>query len=61
MIPKAHSELLLERLGRAGDSMAEYVVVPDAGHMVLLEKPAEVTAALTALVRRVGAGAPAAR
>jgi pimeloyl-ACP methyl ester carboxylesterase len=61
MIPKAHSELLLERLGRAGDSMAEYVVVPDAGHMVLLEKPAEVTAALTALVRRVGAGAAAAR
>jgi pimeloyl-ACP methyl ester carboxylesterase len=56
MIPKAHSELLLERL-----SDAEYVVVPDAGHMVLLEKPAEVTAALTALVRRVGAGAAAAR
>ena len=56
MIPKAHSELLLERLPDA-----EYVVVPDAGHMVLLEKPAEVTAALTALVRRVGAGAPAAR
>ena len=61
MIPMAHSELLLERLGRAGDGTAEYVVVPDAGHMVLLEKPAEVTAALIALVRRVSAGAPAAR
>jgi pimeloyl-ACP methyl ester carboxylesterase len=56
MIPSAHSELLLERLPDA-----EYVVVPDAGHMVLLEKPAEVTAALAALLRRVGAGAPAAR
>jgi hypothetical protein len=29
--------------------------------MVLLEKPAEVTSALTALLRRVGAGASAAR
>jgi pimeloyl-ACP methyl ester carboxylesterase len=56
MIPKAHSELLLERLPDA-----EYVLVPDAGHMVLLEKPDEVTEALTSLLRRVGAGAPAAR
>jgi pimeloyl-ACP methyl ester carboxylesterase len=57
MIPKAHSELLLERLGRAGDNRAEYVVVPDAGHMVLLEKPAEVSDALSALLRRVAADA----
>ena len=52
MIPKEHSELLLERLPDA-----EYVVVPDAGHMLLLEKPAEVTAALSRLIRRVTAEA----
>ena len=51
MIPKEHSELIVERLPDA-----EFVVVPDAGHMVLLEKPAEVTAALTGLLRRVVAG-----
>ncbi|TQN41393.1 pimeloyl-ACP methyl ester carboxylesterase [Blastococcus colisei] len=56
MIPMQHSELILERLPDA-----EFVVVPDAGHMVLLEKPAEVTEALTALLRRVGAGSPAGR
>ncbi|HVD27953.1 MAG TPA: alpha/beta hydrolase, partial [Mycobacteriales bacterium] len=48
MIPKGHSELIVERLP---DS--EFVVVPDAGHMVLLERPAEVTSALTSLLRRV--------
>ena len=42
MIPKEHSELIVERLPDA-----EFVVVPDAGHMVLLEKPDEVTAALS--------------
>ena len=52
MIPKEHSELLLERLPDA-----EYVVVPEAGHMVLLEKPAEVSDALSALLRRVAADA----
>ena len=52
MIPKAHSELIVERLPDA-----EYVVVPDAGHMVLLEKPDEVSAALSALLRRVAAEA----
>jgi pimeloyl-ACP methyl ester carboxylesterase len=52
MIPKEHSELLLERLPDA-----EYVVVPEAGHMVLLEKSAEVTAALSRLIRRVAAEA----
>ncbi|SOD94021.1 alpha/beta fold hydrolase [Blastococcus haudaquaticus] len=52
MIPKAHSELLIQRLPDA-----QYVVVPDAGHMVILEKPDEVTAALGVLLRKVGAGA----
>jgi len=61
MIPKEHSDLIVERLGRAGEVMVEYVVVPDAGHLVLLEKPAEVTAALTDLLRSVGAGTPAGR
>jgi pimeloyl-ACP methyl ester carboxylesterase len=61
MIPMEHSELIVERLGRPGDGSAEFVVIPDAGHLVLLEKPAEVTEALTALLRRVGAGAPAGR
>jgi pimeloyl-ACP methyl ester carboxylesterase len=61
MIPMEHSELLVERLGWPEESLAEFVVVPDAGHLVLLEKPAEVTEALTALLRRVGAGAPAGR
>jgi pimeloyl-ACP methyl ester carboxylesterase len=54
MIPMAHSELIVERLPES-----EFVVVPDAGHLVLLEKPDAVTEALTALLRRVGAGAPA--
>ena len=50
MIPKEHSELIVEQLPEA-----EFVIVPDAGHMVLLEKPAEVSAAVTALLRRVAA------
>jgi pimeloyl-ACP methyl ester carboxylesterase len=50
MIPKEHSERIVELLPDA-----EFVVVPDAGHMVLLEKPDEVTAALAALVHRAGA------
>jgi pimeloyl-ACP methyl ester carboxylesterase len=61
MIPMEHSELIVERLGWPEESLAEFVVVPDAGHLVLLEKPAEVTEALTALLRRVGAGVPAGR
>ena len=52
MIPKEHSELIVERLPEA-----EFVVVPDAGHMVLLEKPDVVSEALTALLRRVAARA----
>jgi pimeloyl-ACP methyl ester carboxylesterase len=50
MIPMAHSELLVEHLPDA-----ELVVVPDAGHLVPLEKPEEVTAALSRLIRRVAA------
>jgi pimeloyl-ACP methyl ester carboxylesterase len=50
MIPKEHSELIVERLG---ESTVEFAVVPDAGHLVLLEKPAEVTEALAGLLRRV--------
>lgn len=56
MIPKEHSELLAEGLPDC-----EFVVVPKAGHMVLLEKPEVVTEALTRLIRRVLAGAPAKR
>ena len=50
MIPKEHSDLLAKQLPDA-----EYVLVPDAGHLLLLEKPDEVTAALTRLLRRVAA------
>jgi pimeloyl-ACP methyl ester carboxylesterase len=56
MIPMAHSEKLVGELPDA-----QFVVVPDAGHLVLLEKPAEVTAALSELLRRVGAEHRAAR
>jgi pimeloyl-ACP methyl ester carboxylesterase len=50
MIPKEHSELIVERLPDA-----EFVVVPDAGHLVLLEQPAAVSDALSGLIRRVAA------
>jgi pimeloyl-ACP methyl ester carboxylesterase len=56
MIPKEHSDLLAKLLP---DS--EYVVVPDAGHLVLLEKPEQVDEALTRLLRRVSASLPAER
>jgi pimeloyl-ACP methyl ester carboxylesterase len=48
MIPKEHSDLIVERLP---DS--EHVVVEEAGHLVLLEQHEQVTAVLTGLVRRV--------
>jgi pimeloyl-ACP methyl ester carboxylesterase len=54
MIPQGHSDTLVELLGGEGP-MVEYVVVPDAGHLVQLEKPEEVTRALEGLVRRVAA------
>ena len=50
MIPQAHSEKLVGELPDA-----RFVVVPGAGHLVLLEKHAEVTAALAELFRRVAA------
>jgi len=52
LIPKEHSERLAELLPDA-----ELVVVPEAGHMVLLEKPTEVDAALDGLLDRVRAAA----
>jgi pimeloyl-ACP methyl ester carboxylesterase len=51
MIPKEHSDRIVEHMDGAED--LEYLVVADAGHLVLLEKPQEVTDALTRLVRRV--------
>jgi pimeloyl-ACP methyl ester carboxylesterase len=59
LIPMAHSELIAERLGGPREGAVEFVVVHGAGHLVLLEKPEEVTAALSRLLRRVTAGLPA--
>jgi pimeloyl-ACP methyl ester carboxylesterase len=59
LIPSAHSDAIVELLGGADAPGVEYVVVPDAGHMVPLEKPDEVTGALSALLRRVLAASPA--
>jgi pimeloyl-ACP methyl ester carboxylesterase len=50
MIPQAHSEKIVGQLADA-----EFIVVPGAGHLVLLERPDEVTAALSELLRRVAA------
>ena len=61
MIPQAHSERIVEALGRAGGDTTSFVVVPGAGHLVLLERPDDVTAALSALLRRVAAEQPARR
>jgi pimeloyl-ACP methyl ester carboxylesterase len=55
MIPKEHSELIVEGLGGPDGDTVEFVVVPDAGHMVLLEEPDVVSGALTRLLRRVAA------
>jgi pimeloyl-ACP methyl ester carboxylesterase len=52
MIPKEHSERIVEQLPDA-----EFVVVPDAGHLVQLERPAQVDRALLGLLRRVAATA----
>jgi pimeloyl-ACP methyl ester carboxylesterase len=59
MIPAAHSEELVGQLGGTGDGGAEFVVVPGAGHMVLLEKPDVVDEAIIGLLRRVAASRPA--
>jgi pimeloyl-ACP methyl ester carboxylesterase len=58
MIPAEHSELLVEHLGGEGADGVDFVVVHGAGHLVPLEKPAEVTAALSGLLRRVVAELP---
>jgi pimeloyl-ACP methyl ester carboxylesterase len=50
LIPKEHSDLLAERLPDT-----DHVVVPGAGHLVLLEQPKQVNEALTRLLRRVAA------
>jgi pimeloyl-ACP methyl ester carboxylesterase len=55
LIPPEHSELILERLGGPANPRADLVVVPDAGHMVLLERPDVVSEALTGLLRRLTA------
>ena len=53
LIPSEHGDALVERLPHC-----EYVVVPGARHMVLLEKPDVVDEALTGLLRRVAAAQP---
>ena len=58
LIPSRHSDMIVQLLGGSEASDVEYVVVHDAGHMVPLEKPDEVTAALSALLRRVVADLP---
>ena len=60
LIPMQHSDALVELLRKEGGELVEYVVVPEAGHMVLLERPDEVTRAIVRLVRRVVAGSAAA-
>jgi pimeloyl-ACP methyl ester carboxylesterase len=60
LIPKEHSDVLVELLRQEGGELVEYLVVPEAGHMVPLEKPDVVTRALVRLIRRVTAGSPAA-
>ncbi len=51
LTPSAHSEEIAERLPGA-----DLVVVPDAGHMVLMERPQTVNAALAALVAKAADG-----
>jgi pimeloyl-ACP methyl ester carboxylesterase len=60
LIPMEHSDTLVELLRKDGGEHVEYVVLPEAGHMVLLEKPDEVTRAVVRLIRRVAAGSAAA-
>jgi pimeloyl-ACP methyl ester carboxylesterase len=55
LIPMEHSELIVERLGPVVEGRLTYVVIPDAGHLVLLEKHEEVTAAVSGLLRRAAA------
>ena len=50
--PSAHSEAIADLLPDA-----ELVIVPDAGHLVMLEHPEVVTDRLADLLARVGRGA----
>ncbi len=59
LIPQEHSDTLVELLRKEGGEHVEYVVVPEAGHMVPLEKPDEVTRAIVRLIRRAAAGTAA--
>ena len=54
MLPMQHSELIVQRLREAGADV-ELVVVPQAGHLVPLEHPEQVTRALSGLIRRAAA------
>jgi pimeloyl-ACP methyl ester carboxylesterase len=56
LIPKEHSDRLVELLTAEGAELLDHVVVPEAGHMVPLEKPDAVTGAIVRLIRRVTAG-----
>jgi pimeloyl-ACP methyl ester carboxylesterase len=58
LIPPEHSDMIVELLGGPEAPGVDHVVVHEAGHMVPLEKPDEVTAALSALLRRVVADLP---
>jgi pimeloyl-ACP methyl ester carboxylesterase len=60
LIPTEHSDTLVELLRRDGGELVEYVVVPEAGHMVPLERPDDVTRAIVRLIRRVAARSAAA-
>ena len=60
LIPKEHSDKLVEVLREDGGDPVEYVVVPEAGHMVPLERPDDVTRAIVRLIRRATTGSAAA-
>jgi pimeloyl-ACP methyl ester carboxylesterase len=49
LTPPEHSEAIAEALPEA-----EHVLVPDSGHMVILERPEEVNRQLRNLIRRAG-------
>ncbi|MEU0374213.1 alpha/beta hydrolase [Streptomyces sp. NPDC006283] len=57
--PSAHSEAIADLL-REAEPAAELVIVPDAGHLVMLEHPEAVTDRLADLLVRAGAVPPAA-
>lgn len=56
LTPPEHSEEIVRRLPGA-----EQVLVPDAGHLVMLEHPGVVTDAIEGLLRRAGRTIPASR